>query len=44
MLKLTLPNKLHDAFLGRIYEEKGHTLRILGGAAVIVNDHNIHAL
>ena len=44
MLKLALPNKLHDALLGRVYEEKGHTLRTLGGSAVMVNHHNIHAL
>jgi len=38
MLKLALPNKMLDAFLGRIYEEKGHVLKGLGGSHVMVNE------
>ena len=44
MLKLCLPNNMTDAFLGRVYEEKGHTLKVLGGNAVMANDYNVHAL
>lgn len=37
-------NKKLDPFLARLYEEKGHVLRMLGGAATQLNDHNVQAL
>ena len=42
-------NKKIDAFLGRIYEERGHVLRLLGGDIdesniAQANENNIKAL
>jgi len=37
-------NKKLDPFLARLYEEKGHVLRMLGGDVAQLNDYNVQAL
>jgi len=37
-------NKKLDPFLARLYEEKGHVLRMLGGDVAKPNDYNVQAL